>query len=214
MNNIIYREIEKGDYEAVKNLINKAFDFESFIDNIDVLNKSLNIYLRSCLSATTFSSVAVKDGEVIGLILGSSKNKNTILNFLKHNIVMTYSVLSLLLKSKEDKKSLKDYNKILKAYDVLMKNRKDDFQGCIELFIVSNECQGLGVGKKLVSQLMSYMKDNSVSNLYLYSDSNCNYGFYDSQGFNQIDSKTIGLLHSTNSTILKVYLYGYKVNLV
>lgn len=211
MNNIIYREIEKCDYETVKTLISEAFDFKNMIDNVDVLDKSLNIYLRSCLSATTFTSVAVKNGKVIGLILGSSKNKNTLFNLLKHNIALTFNVLSLLFKSKEDRKSLKDYKKILKSYDDLMKNRKNDFQGCIELFIVSKECQGLGVGKKLVSNLMKYMKENSVSNLYLYSDSNCNYGFYDSQGFNKIDSRTVGLLNSSNSTILNVYLYGYEI---
>lgn len=211
MNNIVYREIEKCDYETVKNLINKAFDFESFIDNKDVLDKCLNIYLRACLSSTTFSSVAVKNFQVIGLILGSSKNKNTLLNFLKHNIALGYNVASLLLKSKKDKKNLKGYNKILSAYDALMKNRKDDFQGCIELFIVSNECQGLGVGKKLVSQLIDYMKNNTVSDIYLYSDSNCNYGFYDSQGFNKIDSQSVNLLNSPTSPILDVYLYGYTI---
>lgn len=214
MNSITYRKIEKSDYEIVKDMINKAFKFEGFIDNIDVLHKSLNIYLHSCLSATTFSSVAIKDGHVIGFILGSAKNKNTLLNFSKHTLVLGYSLLSLLLKSKEDKKSLTDYKKILAAYDKLMENRKNDFEGCIELFIVSDECQGLGVGKKLVSQLISYMKESSVSNLYLYSDSNCNYGFYDSQGFNQTDSIPVPLGTSEKSIILDVYLYSYNLNSV
>lgn len=213
MNSIIYRELKKDDYETVKFLINEAFDFGNIISNIDVLNKCLNVYLRSCLSATTFSSVAVKDGKVIGLILGSSKNKNTLLNLFKHNIALILNVISLLFKPKKDKKYLKDYKKILKSYDELMENRKDDFQGCIELFIVSKECRGLGVGKKLVSTLMNYMKDNSVSNLYLYSDNICNYGFYDSQGFNQLDSRNVEMTNSNKPIVLNVYLYSYDLTL-
>lgn len=213
MDNIIYREIEKCDYTTVKSLINEAFNFEDIISNKDVLNKSLNIYLRGCLSSTTFSSVAVKNGNVIGFILGSSKNKNNTFNLIKHNIALAFSAFSLLFKSKDDKEALNGYKKILKSYDELMHNRNDDFQGCIELFIVSKECRGLGVGKKLVNDLMNYMKDNSVSNLYLYSDSNCNYGFYDSQGFNQLDSRNVKMQNSNKSTILGVYLYSYDLSL-
>lgn len=214
MSNIIYREIQKEDYNIVKNLINKAFNFDNYIENTRLRDKSLTIYLRSCLAAKTFSSVAVKDEKVIGIILGSSKNNNNnnIFNFLKHSLVSTFIISSFLFESKKNRENLKEHLKISNAYDELMKNRKKEFQGCIDLFIVSDECQGLGIGKQLVSNLMVYMKNNSVSNLYLYTDSKCNYGFYDSQSFKQIDSRDVEIATTTGLALLNVYLYEYKIN--
>ncbi|MEG0295273.1 MAG: GNAT family N-acetyltransferase [Clostridium sp.] len=212
MNNITYRKVHKNDYATIKTLINKAFKFEGYIKNPKMLDKCLTIYLRSCLASKTFSSVAVKDGNVIGIILGSSKNNKSIFNSINHNLMSAFIIFSFLFESKKDREHLKEYLKISKSYDELIKNRKNDFQGCIDLFIVSNECQGLGVGKQLVSNLMAYMKDNSVSNLYLYTDSNCNYGFYDSQGFKQLDSRDVDILTTTDSVLLNVYLYGYHIN--
>jgi len=63
----------------------------------------------------------------------------------------------------------------------------------------------------LLSNLCDYLKANSTKNIYLYTDSTCNYGFYDSQGFKRIDEKLITITCENKPISINVFLYGYKV---
>ncbi|MEH7458593.1 GNAT family N-acetyltransferase, partial [Bacillus sp. JJ1127] len=77
----------------------------------------------------------------------------------------------------------------------------------IQLFIVSGESRGLGVGKALMNHLYNYMKSMDVESLYLYTDNKCNYGFYDSQNFKRISEKEI--CFDSMKDKLNVFLYCY-----
>ena len=78
------------------------------------------------------------------------------------------------------------------------------------MFIVSKESRGLGIGKKLLSYLFEYMKSREVNSMYLYTDTRCNYKFYDSQNFKCLSEKEL-IFDSINEK-LDVFLYGYKFN--
>ncbi|MBO3445288.1 GNAT family N-acetyltransferase [Clostridium sp. CCUG 7971] len=84
---------------------------------------------------------------------------------------------------------------------------EDEFQGSINLFIVSKESRGLGVGKTLVKYLNEYMNSMDVKFLYLYTYDRCNYGFYDSQGYKLVNKKDVYL--NNIKTHLNVFLYRY-----
>ena len=75
---------------------------------------------------------------------------------------------------------------------------------------MSEESRGLGVGKTLIKYLSNYMIDMKVNNIYLYTDTRCNYGFYDSQNFNRLNEKEI--YFDTIPSSLNIFLYGYKFN--
>ncbi|MFF2797012.1 GNAT family N-acetyltransferase [Lysinibacillus xylanilyticus] len=207
MDKVIYRSIVKEDYESVKELIGEAFGFNEFIKDKKFLDSVLNIYLQGCILESSFSEVAEKDSKVIGIILGNSKEDK---NRLKkaHNIFsLAYSILKVLMTKKENKKFMKEFGKVQDAYKELIHGKENDFQGCIELFIVSGESRGLGVGKTLMNHLFHYMESVDVKSLYLYTDTRCNYGYYDSQNFDRIDEKEIQF--DTTEEKLNVFLYSY-----
>lgn len=207
MEKITYRDLIKDDYEEVKKLICEAFGFNDFIKDKKTLDYLLSIYLQSCIIDSTFSKVAVKNSTVIGIILGNAKkDKNKIRK--PHNIfsIVCY-VAKLLFSSKENKEPMKEFTKIQNTYKELIKERKKDFQGCLQLFIVSKDCRGLGIGKSLVSTLFKYMQTFNVASLYLYTDTRCNYGFYDSHNFKRINEKELHF-ESFDET-LNVFLYSY-----
>ncbi|MEX3745447.1 GNAT family N-acetyltransferase [Lysinibacillus xylanilyticus] len=207
MDKVIYRSLVKEDYEAVKELIGEAFGFNEFIKDKKFLDSVLSIYLHGCILESSFSKVAEKDNKVIGIILGDAKKDK---NRLKkaHNIFsFAYSIIKVLLTNKKNKKFMKEYGKVQKAYKELIHGKEDDFQGCIELFIVSGESRGLGVGKALMNDLFNYTQSMDVKSLYLYTDNRCNYGFYDSQNFNRIGEKEIQF--DSTKEKLNVFLYGY-----
>lgn len=208
MNKILYREVLKEDYEDIKILISNAFGIHKFITDKIILDRVLNIYLHSCLSAKTFSKVAILNEKVIGIILGSVKDKRKLSNTIKHSTSILLNNLSILLHYKKADSTIKEYKKIQIAYDELISNKAFRFQGCVELFIVSEEIRGLGLGKKLLSSFFKYLKENLVSNIYLYTDSICNFGFYDSQGFKREEAINIEIANEP----LDVYLYSYCLN--
>lgn len=207
MNTVTYRSLVKEDYEAVKTLIGEAFGFNEMIKNKKFLDSVLNIYLQGCILESSFSKVAEKNNKIIGIILGDSKKDKNRLKKTHNTLSLAYSMLKVLMANKENKKFIKEFSKVQDAYKELIKEKEDDFQGCIQLFIVSGESRGLGVGKALMNHLYNYMKSMDVESLYLYTDNRCNYGFYDSQNFKRINEKEI--CFDSMKDKLNVFLYCY-----
>ena len=52
----------------------------------------------------------------------------------------------------------------------------------LALFVISPDCRGKGVGKQLYQQFLQYLKKEHLDSFYLYTDTSCNYGFYEHQG--------------------------------
>lgn len=209
MGKIIYRDLVKDDYDYIKNLIMTAFGFNEFIKDEKFLDLVLTLYLKECVFDSSFSKVAEKDNKVIGVILGNSKEDENKLDKYHQTLNIDPNELKeAFIASNENKESMNEFLKIKEAYDNLMTGRENDFEGSIQLFIVSEECRGLGIGKALMNYLYEYMKERNVESMYLYTDTRCNYGFYDSQGFERIETKEV-LFESINMK-LDVFLYGYK----
>ncbi|MEG2984514.1 MAG: GNAT family N-acetyltransferase [Peptostreptococcaceae bacterium] len=208
MNKVTYRDLAKTDYNRIKQLISEAFGFGEFIKDTKFLDSILNIYLQGCLLDSSFSKVAEKDNQVIGIILGNAKEDKKHLRKFSNMLSWASSGTKLAFSSKENKKAVKEFSKVTKTYNELICGKQNDFQGCIQLFIVSKESRGLGVGKTLIKYLSDYMVSMDVSSIYLYTDTRCNYGFYDSQNFKRLSEKEI--YFESVPEKLNVFLYGYK----
>ncbi len=50
------------------------------------------------------------------------------------------------------------------------------------LFALAPGYRGLGIGQTLFDCLLAYMKSEHVASFYLYTDTSCNFGFYEHQG--------------------------------
>lgn len=208
MDKIIYRDILKEDYHRIKELIGEAFNINNFVKDKKFLDSLLNFYLQECILDSSFSKVAEKNNKVIGIILSSSKKDKNRLKKMHNRLSFVYTILKILIANKKNKGVLKEFSKVRETYDEIIQEKEDDFEGCIELFIVSKESRGLGVGKVLIDHLYNYMKSMGVRSIYLYTDSICNYGFYDSQNFKRLNEKEIYLDCSQRK--LNIFLYGYK----
>ena len=208
MNKVIYRDLVTSDYETIKELIGEAFGFSDFIKDKELLDIMLSGYLQECILDSSFSKVAQKDGKVIGFILGNAKNdKNRIINS-DNPLDIDMNSIESIVSNKENRTLLEEFLKIQTTYKEIIKGKEDQFQGCIQLFVVSKESRGLGVGKTLVEYLSDYMKSMNVKSLYLFTDSRCNYGFYDSQNFNKLNEKQVSFDYVDAK--LDIFLYGYK----
>ncbi len=209
MNTIIYRKICKKDYSYIKDMMNENFHLYEYIEDERVLKTFLNSYLYSCLAEKTFNVVAEKDNKVVGVIMGNTKKQYKLYKSIPYIIKSYYYILLTFLKSKIYNTNIKQYKGITKIYKDLMKKADKKFDGVLTVFVVSKECQGYGIGKKLLSYFFDYEKQNNVKNIYVYTDSKCNYKFYDIQGFNKINEDTFNVKTNNNQFYLNIFLYEY-----
>lgn len=211
MNNITYRKIRRADYEQIQEIINQSFGLYKYVEHPKVLKSLLQLYLQSCLAEQTCSCVAVKDGKVIGVIMGQAKSEYSFFTHLVPILGVVFYTLKTNVLARIYKCSTKDYKKIHEIYHKFLLGRKEEFDGVLTLFAVTEESRGLGIGKTLLHHLMKYLKKNNTHNIYLYTDSSCNYGFYERQGFVRLCEESMAITREKKQTTLDVYLYGYKL---
>ena len=207
MKRVIYRNIIDSDYEIIKQLIGDAFAFTEFIKDKELLDIVLSGYLQDCILDSSFSKVAQMDDKVIGFILGNAKKDKNHISNCGNPLNFNNNEIDLMISNEENKNLLKEFSKFTDTYKELIKKKENTFQSCIQLFVISRESRGLGVGKNLIKYLFDYMKSMDVKSLYLFTDTRCNYGFYDSQNFNRIDEKEV-YFDSIGSS-LNIFLYSY-----
>ena len=176
MSKILYRELTKKDYNTIKNLIGEAFGFNEFIKDKIFLDSVLTSYLQDCVLESSFSKVAEKDNKLIGVILGKANKDNTKLIEEINPLSTNTNELESIMEVKENKTVINELLQIKDTYNEIIEGRKDDFQGCIQLF--------------------------------LYTDTRCNYKFYDSQNFKRLNEKEI--YFNSLKEKLNVFLYGYE----
>lgn len=177
-NNVKLRELKKQDIPALEDVIRKTWDYDKFATP-KTARKLAKVYLATCLTNQTYTRVAEVDGVPVGLIFGKDIEKHHCpLKYRLHQI----SALCGLLISKEGRGILNFYKGVDDIDSQLLKQCSKDYKGEIALFALAPEYRGLGIGKMLFHCLLAYMKSQSISDFYLYTDTSCNFGFYEHQG--------------------------------
>ncbi len=212
MDDIIYREIEKSDYKGIKSLINTTWNIDSHIRNKKTLDKVLDMYLRLCLMESSYGRVAVKDGSIVGIVLGNANNDKKRYGVLSHALTILVNALTIPFSSKTDRRNIIEYRKIDKAYHELIAGKKNLFEGEVVFLAVSEDFRGFGIGKTLINALKNYFKAFSVKSIYVYTDTSCNYGFYDSQGFILSGVKDVNMKRDSEPFQLTVFMYSYELS--
>ncbi len=121
------------------------------------------------------------------------------------------SALCELLLSKEGREILSFFKNVDGIDGMLLKQCDKDYKGEISLFALSPEYRGLGIGKELFHSLLGYMKSEGIKEFYLYTDTSCNFGFYEHQGMvrRQQHKEPINLKGQKDE--LEFYLYDMAV---
>lgn len=211
MEEIVFRKIKKSDYEAIKELINKSFFIEDYVENKKVLDLELECELYEALVEQSYICVAEKNKNVIGVIMGQAESDYSLFNHLDYYIKYYINLLKWRGFAKLKRDKLEDSRKLNKTYDYFLKNSKENYDGVLSLFIVSEEARGLGIGKELMKRFQDYLKKEGAEKIYLFTDSFCNYGFYDYLGFKRKNKKIIKYLRNDKRKDLNVYLYSYEL---
>ncbi len=205
-----YQELKKENYPEVKKLINDLEKFDQIIPDAYYVEKLLSLYLRKTLAESSYCQVAIYNGQVVGLIFTSAENDENSYNPITNSIRAFLDLFKIFISSSKHRQLLRAYKEeIFDKYDEFLEDREDRYQGEIKLFIVSPDHQDLHIGTGLLERAFDYFREQEASRIYLFTDTDCNYGYYDHKGFLQTGVKESTLKLPGGDRDLTIFLYEY-----
>ena len=172
------REYQKNDFIALKNIIRKTWRYDEF-SSPKTASRLADVFLSSCLANHTYTRVAEIDGKPAGIIM--AKNIEEHHAPLRYRIRQWRAILSVML-FKEGRKVSGIFGGVNDIDKALLAEAQTQYQGEVAFFAVSSSVRGKGVGKMLYRKMLDYMRAHSIEKFFLFTDTSCNYGFYEHQG--------------------------------
>ena len=174
-NQIIFRPIIKKDYLAIEKIIREAWHYDEFCTS-KIAKLLSKIFLSSCLSNQTFTLVALLKEQPIGIIMGKNISEH---KCPAHLSIRQRQSMEDLCATQEGRDAAEFYKTISEIDDTLLKQCEKTYQGEVAFFVVNAEYRGLGIGSKLFDAVLSYMKQEEIHDFYLFTDTSCNFSFYE-----------------------------------
>lgn len=203
--NIILRTFQKEDASFLEEIIRKTWHYDDFCSP-KTAGKLAKIFLYSCLTNQTFSRVAVLEGKPVGIILGKHCAIHKCPPSLR--IRQISSIFSLLL-SREGRKTAKIFQAVDGLDKELLKECGISYPAELALFAVDPGCRGKGIGKILFQSFLEYLKKYHLSRFYLYTDTSCNFGFYEHQGMKRRIEKTKSFHIKGQNVTMHFFIYDH-----
>ena len=204
---ITLREYQEKDFKALEKIIRETWHYDDLTDSITA-TKLARVFLSSCLTNYTFSRVAIDNGVPIGIILANHKSVHKCP--LKLRLKQMKAVLSLYL-SKEGRKVMKIFENVFDIDKQLLKNC-GNYPAELALFAVDSSYRGQGIGKQLFQSVIEYMKEEKIDKFYLFTDTSCNYQFYEYQGMVRRNEKEQTFDIKGQIAKMNFFIYDYSVD--
>lgn len=202
------REYRKEDFKVLEKIIRKTWHYDDF-SSPKTAQKLARVFLSSCLTNYTFSRVALDQGKPIGIILANNKAKHKCP--IKLRLQQIKAIISLLI-SKEGRKVSKIFRSVNGIDQHLLNECGVKYPAELALFAVDSSYRGKGVGKILFQTVLEYMKKEELKQFYLFTDTSCNYGFYEHQGMiRKIEKQHIFQIEG-QSAKMNFFIYDYQLS--
>ena len=204
---ITLREYQKEDFKVLENIIRETWHYDEFSSPRTAV-KLARVFLSSCLTNHTFSRVALMNDKPIGFILV----KNIAIHRcpLKYRLKQMKSILSLYL-SKEGRKVTQIFANVNGIDKRLLADVDKSYPAELALFAVDTSCRGKGIGKRLFDSALGYLKEQGLNEFYLFTDTSCNYGFYEHQGMVRRCEREHVFIIKGQQAKMNFFIYDYKV---
>lgn len=173
------RRFYKEDAYALEDVIRKTWKYDAFCSS-ETAARLAHVYLYSCLANQTFNAVAIVDGKPCGIIMAKHIQKHRCPFSLKLQSLL--AIVRLLI-TREGREIYSFHGKIRNVDQELLDGSGKTYGGELSFFVLDEAVRGLGIGKQLYAAALTYMRQENIQSFYLlYTDSSCNYGFYEHRG--------------------------------
>lgn len=208
MTEVTYRPYRPEDAHDIKKILNEAFSIHRYVTGKLVLDSALEMYLRDCLLNSTWTQVAVRQGHVVGIIMGRVRGEKRLGGRIANRLLTVAHGARAALLGIGQWKSMRQYFGFGKVYADLREKANCPLTDELTLFAVDSTTRGLGIGKTLYTNYLSHLKTLGRRNFFLYTDSHCTYGFYEKQGMTRAAAQDMDLTLDGEPETIGVYLYA------
>lgn len=176
------REYIEKDYLRCEELVNQAWNFDSVFQPEALANVAKKIYTRGSVTESTYRTVAEVDGKVIGFIFGLNEHYHK----QRLHLGLRVSFLWDLLTIKSSTPGKKDFISAMSEHE----RNRSEFVGRrrseIVLFVVDQNYQGKGIGKRLWAGFLENCLNAKVSKIVVETNKKGADTFYEILGFQHL----------------------------
>lgn len=205
---IIFREFKKEDSKIIEKIIIEAWHYNNLCSS-KTARKMAKVFLSSCLTNQTYTQVALLNNQPIGIIM--AKNSKIHRCPFKYRIKQIRDIISLYL-STEGRQTSKIFSSVNSIDEELLNECTKKYEGEVAFFAISSKARGKGIGKRMFSNMLEYMKSQNIKDFYLYTDTSCNYGFYEHQGMIKRKEKSKTFFIQGKEAKMTFFIYDYCIN--
>ncbi|KAB8291515.1 GNAT family N-acetyltransferase [Bifidobacterium avesanii] len=189
---VTLRPLRRDDYDALTELVRRMWYADPEI-GVDCARRLATADFHHCLSCSTLATVAVRDGEVIGMILARVERRaprwrSTPLN--PHVRRVLREGFSLIV-SREGRRGIREAFGMVRTDAKLLHGLKSRYDAEIVLFLVDERMRGGGVGRTLFDHALSRFRTAGVRRYFLFTDTTCDVGFYDHRGLTRMRERYV-----------------------
>ncbi|CAF3224549.1 unnamed protein product [Rotaria socialis] len=143
-------------------------------------------YIRNCIYNSVYSDLIIdqETDTVLGILFASDESRTSCKAFVKNVnnrlILLKHIIFGHLGKRFVALNSVKDMLNIEKSIEKYC----GKFSSQLNLFVLSKQLQRQGYGRQLMDRYIQFCKnEGQIENIFLWTDINCNYRFYEYCGF-------------------------------
>lgn len=197
------RAFQKQDIPYLEEIVRKTWNYDQFASE-KTAKRLAKVFLASCLTNQTFIRVAALGERSVGVIMAKdSKSHRCPLGYRLRQI---WQIFRLMI-TKEGRQVSSIFRSVNDIDQILLQERKKAYQGELAFFAIGEECRGKGIGAKLFAEVREYMRQQGVENYYLYTDTSCNFGFYEHMGMQRCGEKKKTFEILGQQAEMQFYLY-------
>jgi len=202
------RDLTQNDIPEVKKLIYATWEWPKQIKTESTLDAALGLYAGQVLNQSTTAKAAVVDGKVMGVIFCAVEGQLPVCRMLQDD--GSENILALLHASESERADIAGAIATLGGtYAALLEGR--EYDATVTFLAVNPEAQGLKLGKKLWDFAMDYFKAHNAKNMYLFTDTSCNYGFYEHLGLSRRNELPMEFHLGGQEVKLTSFLYDFTI---
>lgn len=193
------REMRPGDIAPIAEMVRRIWEMDAYAD---IGRESSFLYVKGLYDRGTFGWVCERDGKVLGCVIGRICNTIS----FPSDIMSTIRTVLSIRKRKGYRDMVDDERMIDRTDRELYSGCGKEFDGELVLLIVSEEARGMGLGRLLFEKAADEFRSRGAEEIFLYTDDDCDFGFYDRMGAKRLNEKSIRL--SNEDLLMMLYSFS------